>query len=198
MNLKTNFDVDIDFRTDFNPLTVFTQAVPASRVDKDILVKHQVGIYLQGMPVDPISKLSAIPFEEAEEIGFIKIDMLHLNILNYFENKHEIRSLLKREPDWNLLKDPDVVVQLFQIKKHFELVTKIRPKSVQELADTIALIRPGKRNLLDMYLKDREVVRNKILYIKPINDANYFKKSHAISYAFVIILQLHLIKNGII
>jgi DNA polymerase III alpha subunit len=172
--------------------------VAASRVNDGQLVKHQVGVYFQDIPKDPITNLSAIPYKEAEELGFIKIDMLHLHVLDYFENKQEIRVLLRKEPDWKLLRDPEIVGQLFQIKKHFDLINKIKPKTIQELADAIALIRPGKRNLLDVYLKDRNTVRDKLLYIKPLDDSNYFKRSHAISYALVIVLQLHLVKNGIL
>ncbi len=172
--------------------------VLASRVQDGQLVKHQVGVYFQGVARDPVTGLSAIPYEEAEEIGFVKIDMLHLSLLNYFENKKQIRTLIKRDPDWNLLRDRTVVEKLFQIRKHFDVINKIRPKSVLELADATAIIRPGKRYLLDAYLKDREKIRDKILYEKTEDGSNYFKKSHAVAYALNIVLQLHLIKAQIL
>ena len=188
-------DIDIDTPTSFLFSDVFPTAVPASMVKDDALVKHPVGVYFQNIPVDPITQLAAIPYEAAEELGYFKIDMLHLSVLDHFESKNEIRVLAKTEPDWSLLLSPSIVAKLFQISKHYDIVSTIRPQSVQELADITALIRPGKKNLLNGYLKNKEVTR-KELYRK--TDRYYFKRAHAISYATTIVLQLHLIKGGIL
>ena len=190
-------DVDIDFRTDFDPLNFFPDAVRASRVQDGVLRPHPAGIYLQSIAKDKITGLSAIPFEEAEEFGYFKIDFLHLSFLNNFASKDEIRTLLKYEPDWGLLSQKSVVEKLFQIHRHFSVVQQIKPTSVVELADCIALIRPGKRYLLQSYIKDRNAVRPE-LYTKPDDGRIYFKKGHAVSYALTIVLQLHLIKAEII
>jgi len=187
-------DIDIDFRSDFNPRTVFDQAIPASMMRGDELVKHPCGHYFQTMPVDAITGLAAIPYEEAECMGFFKIDFLHLSTLDYFKNKQQIRDLISHEPDWSLLLDEKHVQKLFQISKHPELMATIKPQSVQELADAIALIRPGKKQLLGAYLRNREAVR-KELYARPLPKGCY-KKAHAISYALTIVLQLHLIELG--
>lgn len=190
-------DVDIDFPTDFDPLEYFETAVRASRVQNGELKKHNAGAYLQNIPKDKLTGLAAIPYKEAQELGYFKIDFLHLSLLDNFQSKDEIRILLKKEPNWTLLQSPDAVSKLFQIHKHFDLVSKVKPQSVQELADCIALIRPGKRYLLAAYLKDRDVVRTE-LYTKPDDGRAYFKKPHAIAYALTIVLQLHLIDGGII
>lgn len=190
-------DVDIDFRTDFDPLELFKDSVRASRVHAGELLKHNAGIYFQHIPKDKLTGLAAIPYKEAGELGYFKIDFLHLSILDNFESKDEIRTLLKRKPDWMLLQSPDVVSKLFQLHSHIELVSRVNPQSVQELADCIALIRPGKRFLLEGYLKNRDVIR-KELYRKPDDDRAYFKRSHSIAYALTIVLQLHLIKAGIL
>ena len=96
-------DIDIDFKPDFNPLDYFKDAVRASRVEKGELRPHPAGAYLQEMPKDPLTNLAAIPFDEAEELGYFKIDFLHISLLEDFESKEEIRALLKLEPDWSLL-----------------------------------------------------------------------------------------------
>lgn len=189
-------DIDIDFPPGFDPLSVL-DATRASMVKDGKLSKHPAGVYLQNIPVDPITGLSAIPHKRAEELGYFKIDFLTLTALEHFESKDEIRALLKIPPDWSLLEDPDVVSKLFQIRGQFDLVHKVKPRSIQELADVIALIRPGKRFLVPAYLKDRNGVR-KQLYTKPDNDRPYYKKSHAVAYALTIVLQLHLVKGGII
>ncbi len=190
-------DIDIDFQTTFDPLNYFKKAVAASTVKDGELTRHNCGAYLQNIPKDPITGLAAIPYEEAEHLGYFKIDFLHLAILDYFESKQQIRALLKTPPDWSLLEREEVVVKLFQIHNHFKVVYQIKPKSVQELADTIAIIRPSKRRLLADYVKNKEQIRH-LLYRQSNEDKSSFKKGHALSYALTIVLQLHLIKAGIL
>ena len=190
-------DIDLDLKTDFDPLEIFKEATRASMVKNNDLVKHNVGVYFQTIPIDAMTGLAAIPYEQAEEVGYFKVDFLHLSLLDVFESKKEIRELLKIEPDWSLLMRPDIVPKLFQISKQYDLVSKLAPKSVQELADVIALMRPGKRHLVNAYLKDKTLIREE-LYRKPDDEKYYFKKSHSVAYALNIVLQLHLIKAGIV
>lgn len=187
-------DIDIDFQTDFDPRTLFKRAIPASMVKNGELVKHPCGYYFQTIPVDAVTNLAAIPHEAAEEIGYFKFDFLHLSILDKFQSKHEMRKLLNKQPDWTLLLDEQHVSKLFQIHKHAKLLRKVRPTSVQELADCIALIRPGKRDLVDQHLHNKEQTRAQLYTAS--DDGYSFKRSHAISYALTIVLQLHLIAQG--
>lgn len=190
-------DIDIDFKPPFNPKTVFPQAVPASMVRDGELVKHPCGQYFQHIAVDDMTGWSAIPYEEAEVMGFFKIDFLHLSILDYFESKHEIRALLKAEPNWDLLLDEHQVSKLFQISKHHKILTKTKPRSVIELADVVALIRPNKRHLLDDYMRNKTKIRP-LLYRQGPDDKSSFKRSHSLAYASTIVLQLHLIEAGVL
>lgn len=190
-------DIDIDCKTDFDPEKIFQTAIKASMVKNHMLSKHPVGAYFQSMPIDPVTGLAAIPYEQAEEIGFFKVDFLHLTVLDHFSSKKEIRTLLNVEPDWSLLHNEEVVSKLFQLSKHYAVVKAVKPKSVQELADCIALIRPGKRHLLDQYLKNRDKIREE-LYKKAEEDQYSFKRSHSIAYAMNVVLQLHLIKAKIL
>lgn len=187
-------DIDIDFPTTFDPTKIFNQIVPASMIKDNDLVKHPCGYYFQEMPVDPITKLAAIPYEEAEVLGYFKLDFLHLSPLDYVSSKQEIRELIHQEPDWSLLEDERVIVRLFQISKHAELIKLLHPTSIQELADSIALIRPGKKHLIPAYLRNKDGIRPELY--KRVSSGYYFKKSHAISYALTIVLQLHLIAAG--
>jgi DNA polymerase III alpha subunit len=190
-------DIDLDFKPSFDPRTVFPQAVPASMVREDDLAKHPCGHYFQNIPVDSVTGWSAIPYEEAEVMGYFKIDFLHLTTLDYFESKHEIRTLLKKEPDWSLLLEEKHVQKLFQISKHHNIVSQVKPQSIQELADVVALIRPNKRHLLNEYKKNKTKVRP-MLYRQSGDDKSSFKRSHSLAYAMTIVLQLHLIKAGVL
>jgi DNA polymerase III alpha subunit len=189
-------DIDIDVVSSFNSST-FPSAVKASLYKDEKLSPHPCGLYFQDVPTDPLTGLSAIPYETAEELGCFKIDFLHVHVYDHFTSRDEITELLKHDPDWNLLQIPSVVDQLFQISKHHELLTQLKPKSVIELADFLALIRPQKRYLLKYYLEGKTETREYIYKREPGSEGYAFKKAHAIAYALVIVLQLHLIKGGI-
>lgn len=190
-------DIDIDLPTTFVPQKFFV-VTSASMLQQGELLKHPCGVYFQKIPIDPITGLAAIPYEPAEELGYFKIDFLHLSVLDYFENKNEIKTLLKTEPDWTLLQDPTAVSKLFQLHKHADLLLQVKPQSIQEIADCIALIRPSKKHLIGSYMRNKEETR-KELYARPTTpNAMWFKKPHAVAYAMTITLQLHLIKGNII
>lgn len=185
-------DIDIDTQSSFDPLDIFPTAIKASMIKDEKITKHPVGVYFQTVPINPLNNLSSIPYKEGDKFNLFKLDFLHLNILDSFSSKAEIRRLIKTPPNWDLLQDEEIVNQLFQISNQFQIIDLIRPKSIQQLADCIALIRPGKRHLLDKYIQDPDNTRPN-LYKK--TDKYYFKKGHAISYALTIVLQLHLIQN---
>lgn len=188
-------DIDIDLQTSFKPGSLFPWP-RASMVKNDFLGPHPCGVYPQRIAVDPLTKLAAIPHKEAEELGYLKIDFLHLSLYDHFESREEIDALLEVEPDWGLLQIPSEQVKLFQLSKHGDVLDVVKPKNVEELADVLALIRPGKKQLAKLYKTQRESTR-RVLYAKDENGYS-FKKSHAIAYALVIVLQLHLIGAGII
>jgi DNA polymerase III alpha subunit len=188
-------DIDIDFPTSFKPEEVFPWS-RASVVKNEYLTPHPCGVYPQNIPVDQVTKLAAIPYKEAEEYGYIKIDMLHVSIYDHFSSREEMMELLKIDPDWGLLLIPEEQKKLFQLSNHGDVLTATKPKNIEELADVLALIRPGKKQLAKLYSSNRDATR-RILYAK--DESGYaFKKSHAIAYAMVIVLQLHLISTGVL
>lgn len=188
-------DIDIDLQTSFDPKSLFPWT-KASIVKNEDLAPHPCGVYPQNIPVDPVTGLAAIPYKEAEQLGFMKIDFLHLGVYDNFQSREEIEELLELEPDWNLLLIPSEQKKLFQLSNHGDILTEVKPKSIEELADVLALIRPGKKKLVKLYKAQRDACR-RILYAK--DESGYsFKKSHAIAYSMVIVLQLHLISVGIL
>lgn len=190
-------DVDVDVPSTFDPTRVFEGSVRASIYQNMKLSPHPCGVYFQHVPTDPLTGLSAVPYDLAGELGCFKVDFLHLYVYDHFSSKDEIKELIKIEPDWTLLEIPSVVKQLFQLSKHHDLVRDVKPRSILELADCLALIRPQKRFLLKYYLVNRDKTRREHLYKFEEEDGYAFKKAHAIAYALVIVLQLHLLKSGI-
>ena len=188
-------DIDIDLRTDFSPKKLFPWT-RASIVKDDELRPHPCGYYPQTVPIDPVTGLCSIPYKEAEQEGFTKIDFLHLGLLDNIESRQEIDAMLAEEPDWGLLQMSNVHSKLFQLAKHGELLKIIKPTCIEELADVLALIRPGKKQYIKLYKTNRESVR-KVLWT-PDENGYHFKKSHGIAYAMNIVLQLHLIEAGLL
>lgn len=195
--MRISTDIDVDVPSSFDPTKIFGDVVRASMCKDKKLTPHPCGVYFQKVPTDPLTGLAAVPYVEAEELGCFKMDFLHLHVYDHFTSREEIRELLKHDPDWDLLKIPSVVDKLFQMSKHFDLIQQVQPKSVVQLADCLALIRPQKRFILKYYLQDP--VQYRLDLYKQDEGTGYgFKKAHAIAYALVIVLQLHLIKAGII
>ncbi len=191
-------DIDIDFKTNFNPLDYFKEGTEACIVKDGKLQRHPAGVYLQAIPKDPISGLAAIPHKEAEALGYFKIDFLHISLLDDFESKAEIRTLLEMEPDWTILESRENVEKLFQLGRQFDVVNIIKPKSIDDLGVCLAIFRPGKKHLLQHYTANKEFIREELFRKPDDEDKYYFKKSHSLAYAMNIVLQMHLIKAGIL
>lgn len=188
----SDIDIDIPIGTDIRRL--FPSSIPASRVDKNELVKHPCGHYFENIAVDELTGLAAIPHKEAAEIGYTKVDFLHLSLLGTFKTKTALRRACRKEPDWTLLQRRDVVEQLFQIKNHFDTIQKVKPTCIEELADVIALIRPDKRHLLHDYIRNKQKVRP-MLYRSQDDDKSAFRRGHSTSYAVTIVAQLNQIAD---
>jgi hypothetical protein len=188
-------DIDIDTISTFDITKVIGTAVRATKLQDNKLKKHPVGIYLQYMAQDPLTKRAAIPYDIADKYGYTKIDILHLSALDVFDDKEQIKVLLKVQPDWSLLETEENVNKLFQIANHFKIINRIKPKNIMELADCIAFIRPGKFKWLQLYNINKKIAREK-LYTKELSSD--YKKSHAVAYAHIIFIQLHLLKAGVI
>lgn len=187
-------DVDIDTQPTFDPTKVFPTWLRASVVRDGKLTPHPCGVYPQTAAKDPMTGLAAIPYDQAGDFGYLKVDFLHLNAYTAFKSRTEIEELISIEPNWSLLQLDSTHKKLFQLAKHGEMLKSIKPMNIMELADCMALIRPGKKTFIGLYIKNKSEAR-KALYAK--DEKGYsFKKSHALAYAYVVQLQLHLIEQG--
>jgi hypothetical protein len=121
----------------------------------------------------------------------IVFDLVNLHVYSKFDSRDEIKTLIELEPDWDKLLNRNIVEQLFHINKHYDLIKRVKPKSILDLAECLALIRPQKMHLTNLYINDKQKAL-KYLWLQD-DDGYAFKKAHAISYAMVIVLQLHLL-----
>ena len=181
-------DIDIDTK-DRNILLDLIKHTSAGIVKDNIIKKHNTGVYVTDIPTDPLQAISSIDYNEAEDRGYFKLDILNVGIYEEVENEDHLIKLMSAKPDWNLLQHKEIVEQLFHIHNHFDIVKKLKPSSVEQLAAVLAIIRPAKRKLLN---ESWDTI-NKEVWKKPTDGTYFFKKSHAVGYALAIILQLNLL-----
>ncbi len=181
-------DIDIDFVDRENALRLFKH-VKASRKDKEKLVKHNTGVYLHEVPMNALEGICAISYEEAEEQGFFKIDFLNVGIYKGVRNEEHLLQLMNTEPLWDLLEQDDFSNLLFHVNGHGGILRQMKPRSIEQLAAILAMIRPAKRHLIGQSWE--EVMKE--VWTKPENEEYYFKKSHATAYAIAIVVQMNLI-----
>jgi len=181
-------DIDIDFA---NRDDVLSKIPHVSAVLKDGR-KHNTGVYCHEIPYNPLTGLSAIDYESADQRGYFKIDFLNVSAYKNFQNEDHIKRLMNVEPLWELIYEKEVCDQLFHINGYHQLLADLKPKTVDELAIILALIRPGKKHLLNR-CKSEGFDSIRIEIWQKTDDSYYFKKSHAYSYAMLIITQLNLI-----
>jgi DNA polymerase III alpha subunit len=186
--MKIDFDIDIDVANREEILKLINH-VPASIQTKAGKKKHNTGVYFQNVPVDPATGFCGIDYESAGDIGFLKIDFLNNHVYANIRDEEHLNKLLEQEPMWELLEHPEVVETLFQIHNHYDLVQQYRPQSVNELAMLLAIMRPGKAHLQG---QPWEIIQDSV-WQKSSSDKYFFKRSHAIAYAMVIVVQLNLL-----
>ena len=183
-------DVDIDFFDRDGVLKLFKHT-PASMIKDGEIVKHKTGVYFHAVPTDPINKQSTFDYKKAEERGYFKIDCLNVSIYKNIKSEQELVELMIKDPDWDMLKDQKIVDQLFHLNGHYNIVSKLEPKNIEQLAAVLAIIRPAKRGL--MYKDWINILKE--VWIKPTDGSYFFKKSHAVAYAHAIVVQMNLIKR---
>lgn len=173
-------DIDIDC-LDRNKILSKIKHIVA--INKDG-TKHKTGVYVQDVKVDPIRNTAYYNFEEESAT---KIDFLHLNILENFRSNNQLLMMAYAEPIWELLEHEEIVQKLPQIHAHFDIIKTLKPKSVEQLAMTLAIIRPAKRYLKNKTWNEIE----KQVWKQEENQEYSFKKSHAIAYSLMIVALLN-------
>ena len=180
-----NTDIDIDF-SDRNAALSLVPSVPASIEPGK---KHNTGVYFHEMPQDPLTGLASVDYKTAEDMGYFKIDCLNVSIYKGVHNEQHLTELMERKPIWELLEHKDFVDKVFHLSGHDELLKRLKPTSVEQLAATLAIIRPAKRHLAN---KPWSTIMNQV-WTKPKDGEYYFKKAHAIAYAVSVIVHMNLL-----
>lgn len=181
-------DIDIDF-ADRSVALSKLKHIAATIHSNNTIKKHNTGVYVQSIPYNPLTNMSTIDYKSAEERGYFKIDFLNVNVYSGIRNNAHLLQLMEIEPVWELLQQEEFVNLLFHINGHINVLKQMRPTSVEQLAAVLAMIRPAKRYLIG---KEWTTVMNNI-WVADTDGGYAFRKSHAVAYAMVIIVQMNLI-----
>jgi len=202
-------DIDIDVKDRGGSLAVLSEYIDfrcASQIDnKQQLVKHNTGIYLQDIPNDPLSGLAVFPYETAEDLGYYKLDLIPYHIYIDITSEEHLKLLIEVAEDeenfpWEIFleerfyNNENHELQLTQLARHYSLCKRYPPKSISDIAILNALIRPRKRHLIGKpFAQIKELVWEKI----DGETGYFFKKSHAIAFALAIMVHIQLLNHKV-
>jgi hypothetical protein len=181
-------DIDIDL-ADRNQLLSHIDVTIASMRKGDDVRRHNTGVYPTDIPYDPVNQMASLDYVEAENRGYIKLDLLNVHVYNHVRDEIHLVELM-RDPDWSRLNDPEFVSKLIHLGNHYQSIKRMPEpiNSIPRLAMFLAAIRPAKKHLLG---KPWHEV-SKTIWDKG-NEGYIFKKSHSIAYSQLVIIHMNLL-----
>lgn len=192
MTVKFHSDIDIDLANRDSLLKLINHTSAAIGSDSHSR-KHATGVYVTDIPYDAMKNFASIDYEEAETRGYLKLDLLNVNLYNDISSEQHLIQMMS-EPDWSMLEDRNFVEQIIHINKHYDTMAKMPEpvNSIARMSMLISVIRPGKRHLIGKTWK--EVSETVWL---PSEDGFIFKKAHSIAYAHLVVVNMNLVAEKI-
>lgn len=184
-------DIDIDV-ADRDLLLPIIPHVPASiQKDNGQWVRHNTGIYVTNIPTNPFTSQATIDYNQAEDRGYIKIDILNNTVYRLVRNRQHLLELVQQPTEWSRLTDADFFSRIVHIGNHYALYRKLSEpiQSLEQMAMFLALIRPAKRHLVGRSWNEIE----QSIWTKSEDGAYGFKKSHAMSYSLLVTVHMKLL-----
>ena len=184
-------DIDIDL-ADREQLLKLIDAVPAMQIHEGKVRRHNSGVYVTDIPYDPVHECAAIDYESAEDRGYFKIDLLHMNVYSLITSPEHYEQTLAKDIPWTRLwTDTEWAAKIAHIGNYTDLLVSMKPDSIPRMAAFISIIRPGKAHLQNRPWT--EVFDS--VWDGDASRGFTFKKSHAISYAALVALHMRLINS---
>lgn len=183
--MSADIDIDLANRDLVLPLIKHVAARQGDR-------RHNSGIYVTDIPRDPLLDCAAIDYQEAEERGYFKIDLLNVSVYQQIRDPEHYQQLLAQEPPWaRLWEDAAWASQLIHIGNYTGLLAQMKPDSIPRMAAFISIIRPGKAHL---QAKPWPEVFESV-WDGDSSKGYTFKKAHAISYAALVALHMNILTD---
>ncbi len=191
--MKFKSDIDIDFGNRDRALELLRH-VPAGIIRDEKLVKHNTGVYVTEIPVDPFLNVASIDYQAAEDRGYTKLDFLNVSLYNRVKSEEHLKQLMTKEPEWAKLYEREFCEQLIHIGSHYDTLLKMADvvDTIPRMAMFLSIIRPAKRHLIGKPWAEIA----KTVWERPAGDEYYFKKSHAVAYAHLVVVNMNLLTES--
>ena len=185
-------DIDIDF-PDRTEILGKIRHIPASIIEKNQIKKHNTGVYCHRIPIDPFNNIASIDYKQAEDRGYFKFDFLNVSLYQQISSEEQLSELMHREPEWHRLYEKSFCEQLIHIGNHYDTLIKMPEavNSIPRMAMFLSVIRPAKRHLIGLPWANVA----KTVWEKPADDGYFFKKSHSLAYAHLVVVNMNLLTN---
>lgn len=186
-------DIDIDF-ADRETVLKLIQHTPARQVVDGRVRKHNSGVYVTEIPVDPVNKCASIDYETAEARGYFKLDFLNMGVYQLVQSPEHYEQMLAATPPWDRLwQDPAWAAQLAHVGNYTDLLKAMKPDSIPRMAAFISIIRPGKAHL------QKKPWADVFASVWDGDDSRgyTFKKAHSLSYAVLVSLHMNLLNQDV-
>lgn len=184
-------DIDIDV-ADRNDLLKHVKHTRATIIDDKGTKPHNTGVYFTEAPRIPNTEQCSIDYKVMDQLGYFKIDVLNVNLYSQIKSREHLQEMFDRDPPWHRLDDKEFVDQLFHLNGHHNVVSKLMPANLEQLAATLAVIRPAKYYLIEKTWP--EILEE--VWVKPKDDRYFFKKAHAFGYAGAVIVNMNLLDSS--
>ena len=157
---------------------------------------HAAGVVITDKPVNeyvPLARnddtvVTQYTMTELDELGLLKMDFLglrNLTVLNYAQN-----MIRKTDPEFDIRKIPDddkAVFEMysradtegvfqFESKGMKNVLSRLKPESIEDIIAVISLYRPGPMDSIPKYIENRhspDKIEYKHPLLKPILDVTY-------------------------
>jgi hypothetical protein len=184
-------DIDLDL-ANRNQLLKLIQVIPARQQHQGQVRRHNSGVYVTDIPYDPVNASAAINYEDAEQRGYFKIDLLNMSVYQLIRDPVHYEHMLSLEPNWpRLWTDRDWAEKLIHVGNYTDLLRSMKPDSIARMAAFISVIRPGKAHLQN---KDWKTVFESV-WDGDGSQGYTFKHSHAIGYSTLVALHMNLLED---
>lgn len=182
-------DIDIDL-ADREQVLSLIRHVRARQPAGSQALLHNTGVYVTDIPWDPMNHCAAIDYQEAEQRGYFKIDLLNQSVYRLVRDETHLTEMMNREPPWSRLwQDREWCRQIVHVGGYPDLLAQMQPDSVTRMAAFISVIRPGKAHLRGRSWSEVFVS----VWDGDDSRGFVFKKAHAISYAHLVVLHMNLL-----
>ena len=184
-------DIDLDL-ADRDQLLKLIQSTPAMQYHQGQVRRHNSGVYVTDIPYDPVNACASMDYEQAEKLGYFKIDLLNMSVYQLITSPEHYQELLDQEPAWSRLwTDAEWVKQLVHVGNYTDLLQTMKPDSIPRMAAFISIIRPGKAHLQNRPWS--EVFES--VWDGDDSRGFVFKHAHAIGYAALVALHMNLLSR---